>query len=187
MVKYILVGSFLILATGCQTSKISASGYSVNSDSRIRLYGQNQKPMILEYIKNGKKEKINVGGQASDAFSSLIGTVKNQSIGIAQTQMSKSLKDHNGVFSKIFYKEIVIPAGSPVSIRGAFIGLTNVSESSTRTTIQYEGTCTSSGLTFIPKAGKDYEIVPKYNSSSCGLTLLEVDSNGNTAEVNFNK
>lgn len=185
MLKYILLGSCLVLITGCQTAKVSDFKYSAALDSRIRLYGQNQKPTILEYEKDGKKEKINVGGQAGDAFSSLIGTVKNQPIGIAQTDMSKNLKDYNGILSKVFYKEFVIPAGKTISIRNSFIGLSNVSQSPTRTTVQYEGACTSSGLTFITKAGKDYEAVPKHNSSSCGLVLLEVDRNGSTTEIDL--
>ena len=123
--------------------------YDAHQDARIRLYGQNQKPTILKYEHHGKKEKINVGGGASDAFSSFIGTVKNQSIGIAQTEMSQSLKDHNGIFSKIFYKEFIIPSAHPVSIKNGFIGLTNVLDHSINTTVQYGGTCTSSELTFI--------------------------------------
>lgn len=185
MLKYILLGCCFVLITGCQTTKVSEKAYSATTDSRIRLYGQNQKPTILEYRKDGKKEKINVGGEAGDAFSSLVGTVKNQSIGIAQTDMSKNLKENNGILSKIFYKEFIIPAGYPVFIRNAFNGLTNVSQSPTRTTVQYEGACTSSGLTFTPRAGKDYEAVPKYNSSSCGLDILEVDHNGNTAKIDL--
>lgn len=187
MLKYMLLGSFLLLITGCQTTKIPEKGYSPISDSRIRLYGQNQKPTILEYTKDGKKQKINVGGEAGDAFSSLVGTVKNQSIGIATTNMSKNLKEYNGILSKIFYKEFIIPAGNPVFIKNAFIGLSNVSQSPTRTTVQYEGTCTSSGLTFIPKAGKDYEAIPKYNSSACGLILLEINQSGDTTAIDLIK
>ena len=183
MLKYILLGSCLVLITGCQTTKVSEKSYSATSDARIRLYGQNQKPSIMEYIQDGKKVKINVGGQAGDAFSSLVGTVKNQSIGIAQTDMSNNMKDYNGVLSKIFYKEFVIPAGKPVSIKNSFIGLTNVSQSPTSSTVQYQGSCTSAGLTFTPKAGKDYEAVPKNDSSSCGLVILEVDQKGNTAKI----
>lgn len=185
MLKFIILSSCLVLITGCQTAKVSDFQYSAASDSRIRLYGQNQKPTILEYEKDGKKEKINVGGQAGDAFSSLIGTVKNQTIGIAQTDMSKNLKDYSGMLSKAFYKEFIIPAGQKIFIRNSFIGLSNVSQSPTRTTVKYEGACNSSGLTFIAKAGKDYEAVPKHSGSSCGLILLEVDRNGSTTEIDF--
>lgn len=185
MIKYLLLGASFILITGCQTTKNLNSEYSGISDSRIRLYGQNQKPTIMEYKKDGKQEKINVGGQAGDAFSSLVGTVKNHSIGIAQTDMSKNLKDQNGVLSKAFYKEFVIPAGNFISIHNAFIGLSNVSQSPVRKTVQYQGACTSSSLSFVPKAGKDYEVVPTRNSSACGLTLLEIDKNGNTIKVDF--
>lgn len=184
MKKYLFTLGCVVLFSGCQTAPVAQTqDYYANRDARIRLYGQNQKPTILEYVQNGKKQKINVGGQAGDAFSSLVGTVKNQGIGIAQTDMSTHLKDHNGILSKIFYKEFIIPAGTPVSISNAYIGLTNVLEEPTRTTILYEGSCTSSNLKFTPKAGKDYEVIPKHNHAACGLTLLEVDSTGSTKNI----
>lgn len=184
MFKSIFILSCLLVVSACQTTEnLQQTPYSVSTDSRIRLYGQNQKPTLLEYEVNGKKEKINVGGGAGDAFSSLIGTVKNTSIGIAQTEMSKNLKDYNGILSKIFYKEFVIPADHPVRIHNAFIGLSNISYSPTATTVHYQGSCDSLTLTFTPKAGKAYEAIPKYNSAACGLILLEIDANGNTAEV----
>ncbi|MHA3060840.1 hypothetical protein ACX1N5_10515 [Acinetobacter sp. ANC 4636] len=186
MLKYVVVLSGLALLTGCQTtSVIEKNSYSTAKDSRIRLYGQNQQPTILKYKYNGKSEKINVGGEAGDAFSSLIGTVKNQSIGIAQTTMSENLKAHNGILSKAFFKEFVIPAGTPISIHNSFIGLSNVLPTTNMTLVQYEGSCTSSGLTFIAKAGKDYEAIPSQKSSACGLVLLEIDSHGNTKQVSF--
>lgn len=181
--KKILALGFLIISPMAMAA--TEITYDANQDARIRLYGQNQKPTILKYEHHGKKEKINVGGGAGDAFSSFIGTVKNQSIGIAQTEMSQNLKEHNGIFSKVFYKEFVIPSGYPVSIKNAFLGLTNVVDSSIGTTVQYEGNCTSSELTFTPKAGKDYEAIPSQNSATCGLVLLEIDADGNTKKVSF--
>lgn len=176
---YLIIGSLVI--TGCQTttSSIESKADGLEKDARIRLYGQNQKPSILKYEHKGKIVKFNVGGDAKDALASLTRTVKNSTLGIAQTEMSKNVEKQNGILSKAFYKEFMIPSGIPVTVSNSFVGLTNVSLSQ----IQYQGSCTSSGLTFIPKSGKDYEVVPKHNSSSCGLGLLEIDAKGNTVEV----
>lgn len=181
--KSILAISCLSLITACQTSTVSQSkSYTPSTDARIRLYGQNQKPTILEYKVNGEKEKINVGGGLGDALSSMVGTIDNSSIGIPQTEMSTHLKDYNGVLSKIFYKEFVIPSSTPVSVRGAFLGLSNISATPTGTTVYSQGSCNSLVLTFTPQAGKDYEVIPQ-KGASCGLILLEIDATGNTKQV----
>lgn len=72
--KRILILGFVIISPMVMAE--TKTEYDAHQDARIRLYGQNQKPTILKYEHHGKKEKINVGGGAGDAFSSFIGTVK---------------------------------------------------------------------------------------------------------------
>lgn len=170
--------------TACQTTTVVKDDHYVEGqEARIRLYGQNQKPTIMTYEQSGKKVKINVGGAAGDAFSSLVGTVKNSSIGIAPTQASQQLQQQNGVLSKAFYKEFVIPAGQSIHVRNGFIGLSNVVSSASQTTIQYQGSCRGPELTFTSVVGKDYEVIANSKGSTCGVTILEVDATGNTQVI----
>lgn len=186
MSKLKLLSTVMVFAglAACQTTTVSKdTHYTASQDARIRLYGQNQKPTIMTYEQAGKTVKVNVGGGAGDAFSSMVGTVKNSSIGIAATATSNSLQEKNGILSKAFYKEFSIPAGQPIKVRNSSIGLTNVSQSPGQTTVQYQGSCRGSEMVFTPVAGKDYEVLANSKGASCGVSILEVDAAGNTRTV----
>ncbi|MDQ8936177.1 hypothetical protein [Acinetobacter rudis] len=174
-----------VALSACQTTTVSKDVQYTGQDARIRLYGQNQKPTIMTYEQAGKKIKINVGGGLGDAFSSMVGSVKNSHIGIAQTQTSLHFQDQNGLLSKAFYQEFVIPAATAVSVRNGFIGLTNISASPQQTTVQYQGSCRGAEMTFFPKAGKDYEVVANRKGAACGVSIFEVDRSGNTQEISL--
>lgn len=186
MSKLKLLSAVVVCAglAACQTTTVSKdTHYTASQDARIRLYGQNQKPTIMTYEQAGKTVKINVGGGAGDAFSSMVGTIKNSSIGIAATATSTSFQEKNSILSKAFYKEFSIPAGQPIKVHNSFIGLTNVSQSPEQTTVQYQGSCHGSEMVFTPVAGKDYEVVANAKGATCGVTVLEIDTAGNTRTV----
>ena len=186
MLKYIVLSSCLALLTGCQTVQVPQNTYSSTADSRIRLYGENQKPTIMKYRDNaGHTQKINVGGDLGEAIFSLVNTVENRSIGIAETVTSKNLGTKNGLLADAFYKEFVIPSGTKVNLRNEFGGVPTIAQSVSQVIPRYEGHCTSPSLSFVPQVGKDYEVIPVSKTSSCGLILLEVDQLGNTAQIDL--
>ncbi len=142
--------------------------------------------------KTGNKgEEVNIGGSMGDAFGSLLGSAKNVSLGIPQTEATKTISEQNGMLSKAIYKEFAIPANKPVNIRSSFIGLSNVSHTKYVTATQYEGNCKSKTVSFIPQAGKDYEVISLQRGEKCMLpTVFEViteDSQINLKEVVTNE
>lgn len=147
-----------------------------DNTARIRLFGQNQRPTIahvgIDCNNNAKGTKINIGGGLGDAFSSFVGVAKNTSLGLAETPASHSIKNRNGILSKAFYKELVVPAGLPLNAYAAYIDLgvsysntvvsAQSSSSVTYTTYTYSrapNSSTSKVISFVPEAGHDYEVL----------------------------
>ncbi|MDO4224099.1 MAG: hypothetical protein Q4D05_08785 [Acinetobacter sp.] len=175
----------LSIATMTTVAWADTQPYSPETQSRIRIYGQNQKPTILHFEQDGKTKKINLGGSLGSAFGSFVGVAKNKSIGIPATEHSQNVQQKNGFLSKMTYQEFVIPANKAVKVRTAFQGLSNVNHAEKITTIHYQGSCQSDTLHFTPKAGKDYEVIP--SASGCaGADLLEIHADGKTSLVQFN-
>ncbi len=151
--------------------------YDPSDSARIRLFGQNGKPSIMKVeTAQGKTVEVNVGGGAADAFGSLLGTVKSNSIGIIETENTQNLQQGSGILSKVFYREFVIPAGREVHVRNAYIGLSSVTHNpgNGMTTLYKEGSCSSQTLSFVPEAGKDYEVGSYKNGSQCSVMVFEI-------------
>jgi hypothetical protein len=153
--------------------------YNPNNQARIRLFGQNGRPTIMvsgiDCKAGNKGEEVNIGGSMGDAFGSLFGSAKNVSLGIPQTEATKTISEQNGILSKAIYKEFAIPANKPVNIRSAFIGLSNVSHGKYVTIVQDEGNCNSKTVSFVPEAGKDYEVISLQKGEKCALpSVFEV-------------
>lgn len=181
MTRYGISFSVLaLLLSGCgsvATVEKSVS-YTPQTQARIRLYGQNQKPTIMRYgidcAAGAKGEKIGVGNSFSGALGSMVGAVENESIGIAPTATSQNLSDGDGILSKVFFQEFVIPAGKAVNVQAAYLGLTTVNSGALSTTTHYEGSCESNLGSFIPEAGKDYEVIGE-RGKSCGVSVYQID------------
>lgn len=127
-------------------------------------------------ISQGKTVEVNIGGGAGDAFSSFLGTTKNESIGIGETENTKNIKQSGGLLSKVFYREFVVPAGREVQVRNAIIGLTNFHRSpeGTVTMVQRQPSCSSQIISFVPEPGKDYEVGSYKNGRQCSVMVFEI-------------
>ena len=181
--KILLAFSLTVMLYGCVTTKLpdASQHYNPNDSARIRLFGQNGRPsiMVVQIGKDtdAKSVEVNVGGGLGDAFGSLLLMSKNESIGIAETESTRNLASKNGILSKAFYREFVIPAGKQVKVRNAFIGLTSVNSNPVtgRTIVQSQSNCTSDTVFFTPQAGKDYE-VGFINGKTCTAMVFEVQT-----------
>jgi hypothetical protein len=129
---------------------------------------------------DAKSVEINVGGSLGDAFGSFMRMSKNNSIGIAETENTQNLASQDGILSKAFCREFVIPAGRTVKVRNAFIGLATAhySPATGMTIIQQESSCSSATVSFVPQAGKDYEAVSYKNGNSCSVMVFEIQTIG---------
>lgn len=183
-VKTLFASILMATLLGCATteSPLANQHYDPSNSARIRLYGQNQKPSIMEVqmdqSNNAKPVKINVGGSIGDAFSSFIRTAENDSIGMPETENTKNLSARDGILSKAFYREFVIPAGKPVRVYNSFIGLsTTYSMAGTGTATTYgQRSCASGTINFIPKAGKDYEVGFNQQGNACSVAVFEIQT-----------
>lgn len=185
-IKLLSVFALTFFLAGCATTEMPADTQHYNPDTsaRIRLFGQNGRPSIMiVQIGRGndvKTEEINVGGGAGDAFSSMLGISKNNSIGIPGTENTKNLANQNGILSKAFYREFVIPANRPVKVENAYIGLANITPMSAQGGSHYyqEGSCTSNMVSFVPQAGKDYEVGSYLTRNGCSVMVFEIQKDG---------
>lgn len=184
----LLVSAAAVLLAACSTSApVSRVGadYRADTQARIRLYGQNQAPTVMvsgiDCAAGEKGRKVNVGGTLGQAFGSLTGTVSSESIGIAETVHSRQLGERNGILSRAFFREMPIPAGKAVNVHTMFNGLTNIHRAYDSTTVQRQTSCRSGTVSFVPQAGRDYEVVGDHGCG--GVRVFEVDGQGGLAPV----
>lgn len=141
---------------------------TVNSDSaRIRLFGQNG--MGVKYYPNSAcygGDSVIVSGGLGDAFSSFLGTASNTSIGMPETPNSGKPSARNGLFSKAFFREYKIVANQPLTIKLDF---------QSNPGVRY-GYCKTIAGTFLPEAGKDYEISLDIKDGMCVPVMNELQS-----------
>ncbi len=173
-----------VAACGSTSGPGLSQDYQAKDSARVRLFGQNQKPSIMTVTVGEagqqRRIKVNVGGNMGEAFGSLLGMVDNHSIGMAPTVNTQNLKAKNGILSKAFYREFIVPANRPVTVRNAFIGLSNIHDNKVTgiRTVTQQASCKSPEVTFTPLAGKDYEVATYANGQRCVVQVLELNEVG---------
>lgn len=181
--KVLSVFALTVLLAGCAATEMPASTqhYNPETSARIRLFGQNGRPSIM-FVQIGqgnaaKTEKITVGGSLGDAFGSMLGMSKNESIGMPATENTQNLAAQNGILSKAFYREFVIPAGKPVKVQGAYIGLSSITPLAQGGSLYYhEGDCSSNMVSFVPQAGQNYEVDSYLSGNGCSVVVFDIKS-----------
>lgn len=128
--------------------------------TRLRLFGQNG--VAVRYYPNSAchgGNGVTVSGGFGDAFSSLLGTVKNESIGIPDTPNTLNQAARNGILSKTFFREYEVVPGQPLTIAMTFMNTPNspVKQANGVTSTPSSEHCKTIATTFIPEQGKDYE------------------------------
>lgn len=176
----LLVASlFSVTGFAEETDKTAAptAGDSMQT-SRLRMFGQNGASAVLfrnsacvKSIWSSDAEKVS--GSLGSAFSSFIGTAANISLGIAETDTSRNLSRKDGILSKAYFREYVIPADKPSSMR---MGFKNVSSFYVINNLKYEagGESCNGAISFVPKAGEDYEAAFVWEGKSCNLSVNQV-------------
>ncbi|MDU8923979.1 hypothetical protein RYD26_03465 [Pasteurellaceae bacterium LIM206] len=187
MKNLIAVLCMTIGLTACVSTELSTQNKTFDkaTDSRIRVYGQNGRPTLMELDINGKHEKISIGGGLGQAFSSMLHMKDNESIGMPATELSKDPSAYSQFVSAIFFKEFVIPAGGEVKVRSEIMSIpvtsvaTNIVGNTiykTTTTVYPKG-CKGNEIIFIPQAGHDYEVAPIAPGNHCNLTITDITQN----------
>ncbi|WP_449412553.1 hypothetical protein [Pandoraea soli] len=177
--KNLVAAAAALLLSACATTHLPAISqqYDPSNSARIRLFGQNGNPsfMIVE-VSQGKTVEVTVGGSAGDAFSSFLGTTKNESIGISETESTKNMQQRSNLLSNVFYREFVIPAGRKLQVRNAFIELGHFHDSPRGSVkmVKNSVSCSSDIVSFVPEPGKDYEVGSYRNGRECSVMVFEI-------------
>lgn len=160
---------FALLSACAATAFAADQPAAEQGTARLRLFGQNA--VMVKYYPNSKcdgGDSVSVSGGMGDAFSSFIGTAKNQSIGMPETPTTANLAARDGLMSKAYFREYEIAAGQPVTIAMGFREARAVDTVSCRTIV----------TTFVPEKGKDYEAGLDIRSREgvCVQTINEVSA-----------
>ncbi len=177
--KSLVAAAVALLLSACATTHLPAISqqYDPSNSARIRLFGQNGKPSFMTVeIPQGNTVEVTVGGSAGDAFDSFLGTEKNESIGISETENTKNIQQRGSLLSKVFYREFVIPAGRKLQVRNAFIELGHFYHrpGGSIAMVRNSVSCSSQIVSFVPEAGKDYEVGSYRNGRQCSVMVFEI-------------
>jgi hypothetical protein len=177
-----------VLALGLACAIASAEEPSQRRDTaRLRMFGQNGALVVLFrdsacvksfWGSDGEK----VSGGLGSAFSSFIGTAANESLGIAETDTTRNLAKKDGILSKAYFREYVIPAGKPTSMR---MGFRDVSSFYVANGVRYDhiSPSCSGAIAFTPEAGEDYEAAFIWEGKACSLSVSQVTLNDGKVEL----
>jgi hypothetical protein len=142
------------------------------------MFGQNGATAVLsrdstcaKSIWSSDAEKVS--GGFSSAFGSFLGAVSNTSLGIADTDTTRNLSRKDGMFSKAYFREYVIPADKPSTLG---MGFQDVSSFYVANGVRYEtvGRSCHGAITFTPRAGEDYEAAFAWDDEVCLLAVNRV-------------
>lgn len=146
--------------------------------SRIRVFGQNGAgskiyPGMSCHQSFFSSAGIKVSGGFGDAFSSFAGTIKNTSIGMPETVVSKNLSTRDGALSKAYFKEFEIPGNKPTTLTLGFKDVDNFYPAN-GTSIHTSGASCTGDIYFISEPAKDYEVGFTRDGKACYLSVNEI-------------
>ncbi len=177
------------LAAACVAPVLAAEQAPARIDgtgARIRMFGQNGVGIVLykdAVCTAAYGEKVRASGSLGSAFGSLMGSVKNQAIGIPETQNTRNLHERKMIGSKPFYKEYAIEAGKPVVVEA---GASSPAHWTSTPGFKSGWTCGPLlASTFVPEAGADYEVALDldFRNSVCTLAVKRVAVDGQVTPV----
>lgn len=160
---------FLLLAANTAGAQQLAT--DAPASSRLRLFGQNGVGMVLYTNTSCTAEyaqKIRASGSLGNAFGSMLGKVKNESLGIPETDTSRGLKQRGMIMSKAYFKEYPLVPGQSVVVEAGM---------GSPAGWRCDRLITSA---FTPQAGKDYEVAlgVDFSGGVCTLKVNEVAADG---------
>ncbi|MFJ1520331.1 hypothetical protein ACG59Z_10665 [Acinetobacter sp. ABJ_C1_1] len=139
--------------------------YDEKSQSRIRLYGPYGDKLIKHYNNRTCQEWRSTAGAAIHhrVNNGLPRKIKNISVGIPATERSLAALNDTGVMFRDSFKEYVIEANKPLVLDA----------SSSIVMDSYSKSCRIA-VSFIPKAGKNYEAAYVEQGNTCTVRVYEI-------------
>ena len=139
----------------------------VAGKARLRVFGQNgiNTHLYQNSVCIGKGTKTTVGGLDKVFFSSLFGRTTNTSIGMKETPNTRNMAKRDKLGSKAYFREFELAANEPVSISMHF------------QSVELNAGCKLVGGTFMPVAGKEYELQLDVTRPQCVAVVQEIAQN----------
>lgn len=145
----------------------AAAQAPVAGKARLRVFGQNG--VNIDLYQNsvciGKGTKTTVGGLGKTFFSSLFGRTANTSIGMRETPNTRNMAKRDRLGSKAYFQEFEFAANEPVSVSMHFQN------------VELSAGCKLVGGTFMPVAGKEYELELDVTRPQCVAVVQEIAEN----------
>jgi hypothetical protein len=156
-------------------------------ESRLRMFGQNGTMVVLFRDSSCNKgfwssEGEKASGGFGSAFGSFIGKVSNTSLGIAETDTSRYLSAKDGMLSKAYFREYVIPANKPTTLSMRYQDITTFYHGPGISYTYTPPSC-SGAIAFTPEAGEDYEAGFRWDEKTCFLSVNHVVTKDGKTEL----
>lgn len=170
-----------MISRGIQTNlPVLRQRYLPQESARIRLFGHDDSPSII-VVQTGRRSgqgavKVKVGGRSlADKLRAMRGAIQNKSIGMAKSENTRNLKHRNGMFSRACYREFVAPGGRPLQVENAFLGAASSAMAFAGVQFIFEPRGGfSDTVSFVPQAGKDYEVMTYRHGDTCSVMVYEI-------------
>ena len=166
----VILSFVCIGASNAQNSAAPAGAAAqapVAGKARLRVFAQNG--IDIRVYQNsvciGKGRKVTVGGLGKTFFSSLVGKTTNITIGMRETPNTRNLAKRDKLGSKAYFQEFEMAANEPVSVSMYFQNA------------ELSAGCKLVGGTFMPVAGKEYELELDVTRPQCVAVVQEITQN----------
>ena len=165
-----IIGAASVALSGCFMAQKSTlvhkqEAYQPSSDARIRLYGAYGNQEIRLYRNSSCADWQPQAAQRvhTRMVNGLPKRIRNYTVGMPDTVRSVAANQVKGVVFRDSYQEFVISAGKPLVLDGSKSATTDSRHQSCRT-----------GVSFVPRAGKDYEAAFRWLEKGCVVDVFEI-------------
>ncbi|MDO5686827.1 MAG: hypothetical protein Q4G42_05540 [Neisseria sp.] len=176
ILKYSVLSVTSLLLAGCFMASKSEivhknTPYNPQAEAKIRIYGPYGRSIIRDYPQTSCEQWSST--KAKRAHTRMIvglpKKIRNQSVGMPDTQRSVAANNDTGTVFRDTYRELVIPAGSTLVLDGADVIQGGIRKRTCRT-----------AAVFTPQAGKNYEASFRWLDSGCEVVVAEILSSNVT-------
>lgn len=186
VLQYLVVFGAVSALLGCASGNSKPEAAKVDSDpaasARIRLFGNNGTGVVFyrnqSCVPQNRQGGERVSGGMGQSFKALVQVDQTESIGMPPSQRSTRRRD--GILAREFSKEYHVKAGEPITVTMGFTGTPQMVTMNGVTRSGRSESCSVPGGTFVPEAGKDYDVYLDIRRSEgiCLATVEAIDAAG---------
>jgi hypothetical protein len=166
---------------GCASGNTQSDVVKVDGDpatlARIRVFGNNGFGVVFyrnkSCVPKDREGGVRASGSMGQSFKAFVRADQNESIGMPPSQRSAQARD--GILAKEFFKEYEVKGGEPLTVTMGFTGTPRPPAVNGVGWLNGPESCSIPGGTFMPEAGKDYDVYLDIRRSQ-GICLATVEA-----------